>query len=263
MLTHNLKNFISEYTKIPYLAIDPTKQSYSVEFTFDNFRTNLVINQNKDGYVLSIINELSESSPCLELYVFEKENIIQAEIKWIRAITRGCQIPSSSAGTWILKLVDALTAILGIQKVELSDIAKITCGQDETSLKMLRIYGGGRSWYEKFGYHLDTEYQTAYDQAILNLINLPMSLVVQNVENFVIPEDLPLVEIGETLEELQPKVLQIFEMVPIDNYNLGSYLTDLWQRSCHHYLILEQFLQFSSLVDMTFALVQSTKLYRE
>ena len=269
-LTQRLKYFVSDYSDINADDIDFNQKTYWVSFLFEGYVTQLAIMKSEDNFEIKIINNLHEISPCLQLSLSELEHKVVANIDLINAVDHDCQIPARNGGTWLIKLIDKLIEILKIDQVTLYDISSVRCPLDDskTSLSLLRIYGSGRSWYEKYGYHVQNN-EKQYGDAIKKLIHYPMQEILVDIENF---KNKPVIRklpppIIKSIDHDYPIVLSIFSKYPpLVKQTLGSYMTELWRTDCKSYNILNYFLissakQKNLIWSDAIDLVQSTRSF--
>ena len=157
------------------------------------------------------LNDESQFNPCVFLSLTEEtftDNEITAHINFISA-QHDCDMPSTQAGTWLIRMVDALVYALGCSIAQLYDGSQIECPNSSVfvSLIFLRIFAGRfSSWYENFGFQ--TQDKAELVQLMQELYHLPIANFTSDVL-----EDYP----------------------ALQNETLGSYMNRLWHMNCHAY----------------------------
>jgi hypothetical protein len=216
-----LKKFIYEHTGIK--DIDLYRRSYEIPYLNKDFMTIITIIYDFEGdkkFNILIRSKENPNDICLLISLNKNSSFY---INLVETQDKTCNLPTSRAGTWIMHLIDQLAMELGISYIYLFDESNVKCDRYRVSLTLMRIYNGGRSWYENFGYKPEKLEKEEYDQLINDYISTPIETVLEDIRKFVLMED----------------KLEIIE--PLEGETLGKYMTYLSNHDCEMYYDLERY----------------------
>jgi hypothetical protein len=220
--------------------INIMENDYIVPIEFKGYKSSTVINYNyRENGNFNILIEDSEDNNSVCLYISLRHNKFEkmdtGYIEYVSTRDRRCPIPERNGGTWILELIDVLICDIGIHYISLEDDSNVICKENnsDTHLTMLRIYGGGNSWYEKFGFKHRKFIDDKYDQSVKSYISTPLTQIQDEILKHPV--------IGELLNRanIALDILQVHP--PSYNETLGNYMTRLWKIDCSSYIKFEDF----------------------
>jgi hypothetical protein len=218
-IENKLRSFISQHLGTEEIHL--YTNSYEVPYRFENFETTLVIMYNFEGNrrFNILIKSFSESQdPCLILSI-NKDNSLYVNL--IGTQDKTCSLPISRAGTWILQLIDHLAVELSLSYIYLQDESTVLCDNKRISLTLLRIYNGGKSWYENFGYKPKNIDYEEYEQLLKDYRSTPMIIVFDDVSKFILKDE------------------QLSVVEPLEWETLGEYMSYIAKHDCKSYYQLE------------------------
>ena len=216
-----LKRFIYKHTGIE--DIDLYRKLYEIPYILNDWETTLTVVYNLEGdnkFNILIKSKENEKDPCLLISLNSSSSFY---INLVETRNKTCDLPTSRAGTWIMHLIDKLALELEISYIYLFDESNVKCDRFIISLTMLRIYNGGRSWYESFGYKPEKIDDKEYKQLLDDYINTPIETALEDVRRLVLTDN----------------KLEIIE--PLEGETLGKYMTYLSEHDCELYYNLERY----------------------
>jgi hypothetical protein len=210
-----LRLFIEKYSSISHPNL--YEQSYEIRYTFNNFETTLIIVYNFDHReVFGILIPSMDDPEFPDLHISLYENSFHIEYIYTRHKSQ--YLPIHKKGTWIMHLIDQLALELQVDTLYLRDKSCVICDDEDISLMFLRIYNGGRSWYEKFGYKpIRIDYEE-YEKLLEDYISTPMTIVMKDLQGVISNEDRLIIPIP-ILEEMLGEYMIRTSKISFEIYN--------------------------------------------
>ncbi len=136
-------------------------------------------------------------------------------INYLGITSKACPIPRGlGAGTFLLKLAEEVAKKLKMQEISLEDQSKVKCSKnnEEVSLRILKYFQKGKSWYGSHGYTPENKNLVAYEKEIEELRNYPISSI-EKLFNTIAMSDLEQIK-----NEEKAKVQHLWVKTTIDKY---------------------------------------------
>jgi hypothetical protein len=214
-IENKLKSFICDHL----IVVDPKiyEKSYEIPYYFNRFETKLIIiwNYECDEYFSILIpSDDDMNEPDIYINIISEDELY---IVWIKA-----DKSSSKTRTWIMNLIDHLAFELEISKICLEDQSSVICDDIEVLLMYWRIYNGGRSWYENFGYKpIGIEY-IEYEKLLHDYITTPMTIVLQNINKLIMIEPMEKELLGQYMVRISKISFNVYNIFKDHLWELSS-----------------------------------------
>ncbi len=162
-----------------------------------------------------------------------------AHLTWLSTKEAACPLPSENAAQCLMSLAEQIARAAGKRSIQLYDGSTIRCpvNRAEASLRRLKMYQEGRTWYQKFGYVAVRKDKHAAKMTKLNTYKLRTLLDV-----------LPQMT-GEELSTDQSTKLLIYEEAEeffdsgfAKTSTVSQFMTWLWIKDCTRYITIDRFI---------------------
>ena len=211
-------------------------------------------------------------------------------IGYLGSALKACPIPRGpGSGTFLLKLAEEVAKKLKMQKISLSDKSKVKCSKNnkEVSLKLLKYFQKGKSWYGSHGYLPEHKNLVEYEKEIEELRNYPISSI-EKLFNTIAMSDLEQIkneEKSNTTTSYQKSIIdkyydkffslkeefdkqvtnyKIQNSIDKEEVTLATFFSWLWNEDCESYGKLIDLIfpgHEITKVDLREELIPKTKIY--
>lgn len=179
-------------------------------------------------------NDIESESFCFEMTLEVKNPVV--DLDWIGTSKTACALPISGAGNCVLDIAEQIAKAAARKKIQLIDESDILCPLNgkSASLRRLRYFTEGKTWYEKYGYKVLGK-EAAYRTKLTQMEAYPLESVLDKL--VYVQDSKETVATKALLKELARDFL-----AKQPNATAVQFMSALWKMDCAKYIQIDDML---------------------